>query len=294
MYRDSANLIFANDGHVYADVIIDVRDQFRRIQNPYISHQSYHEPSDPFHHADLGVEDVLTVFLGDVRLGERELLTKEVLRPKSHLQPYVRLGLALHAEGVEVALVVFVLVLPVDRQDVHPSDTRNLEETDILLLAVVCPDVNMVVRELERFHHTVPDSARGRGGVILENHGLSVLHRVAEGLDVGRVLGSPRVLLDALGVTYGAELPVQAALEAVGLVQGLDEVGEHPRLLLGEIDEFLQVLIAGRHADEPVDGVIYLLHGESAGLEGVDVSVYAPGGCIKPLGKLAYRQIDIA
>ena len=152
----------------------------------------------------------------------------------------------------------------------------------------------MVVRELERFHYTVPDSARGRGGVILENHGLSVLHRIAEGLDVGRVLGSPGVLLDALGVTYGAELPVQAALQAVGLVQGLDEVGEHPRLLLGEIDELLQVLVAGRHADEPVDGVIYLLHGKSAGLEGVDVSVYAPGGSVQSFCQLFHREVHIA
>ena len=49
MYRDSANLIFANDGHVYSDVIIDVRDQFRRIQHSYVSHQPDHEPSDSFH-----------------------------------------------------------------------------------------------------------------------------------------------------------------------------------------------------------------------------------------------------
>lgn len=159
MYRDSANLIFANDGHVYSDVIIDVRDQFRRIQHSYVSHQPYHEPSDSFHLADLGVEYVLAVFLGDVRLREGEFLTEEVLRPEGHLQPYVRLGLALHAEGVEVALVVFVLVLPVDGQDVHPSDTGNLEETDILLLAVVCPDIYMIVRELERLYHSVSDSA---------------------------------------------------------------------------------------------------------------------------------------
>ena len=243
---------------------------------------------------DHRVEDELPVLLGHVGSRQRELLAEQVPGPEGHLQPHVRLCLALHPEGIEEALVVLVLVLPFDRKDVHPADSRYLEESYGLLLAVVCPDVDMVVRELERFDHTVPDRSRGGRCVVLEDHGLVVLHRVAEGLDVGRILGRAGVLLDALGVTYGAEFPVQAALEAVGLVQGLDEVGEHPRLLLGEIDEFLQVLVAGRHADEPVDGVIYLLHGESAGLEGVDVSVYAPGGSVQSFCQLFHREVHIA
>ena len=189
---------------------------------------------------------------------------------------------------------MLVLVLPFDRQDVHPADSRYFEETDGLLLAIEGPDVDMVVSELKRLYYTVPDRPRGGRCVILKDNGLVVFDCIAEGLDIGRVFGRAGLLLDALGVTYGAELPVKAALQAVGLTKGLYEVSEYPRLLLGEIDELLQVLVAGGHADETVDGIIDLLHGESAGLEGVDVSVYAPGGSVQSFCQLFHREVHIA
>ena len=101
-------------------------------------------------------------------------------------------------------------------------------------------------------------------------------------------------LIDAGEVIDGREFLVQGRLQGVSAVQSLNKVTENLRFLVGEVYELRQILERGRHLDDTVDIPADFLHGESQFLEGVDIAVDGPVGCVQFLGQFLDREIDIA
>ena len=52
---------------------------------------------------------------------------------------------------------MLLLVGPIACQYVHPFDAGNLENAVVFLIYIVSPYINVIVREAEGFHDSVPN-----------------------------------------------------------------------------------------------------------------------------------------
>ena len=103
-----------------------------------------------------------------------------------------------------------------------------------------------------------------------------------------------RKSLTAVTLEDGRELLLEVSFQRIGRVQAVYETVHDICLLLGEVDQVLEIYIRTRHLAQLVYIAVQLLDDKSAFLEGVDVPVDGSVGSTQLLCQFIDRIVHIA
>ena len=157
--------------------------------------------------------------------------------------------------------------------DLHFVDAHHFVDAAVGLLDVVGPDVDHVGGEGEGFDQAVAGVVAVGRFVTLQDYLLLVLDGSVQGLDVGGVYGVVDIVGDAGAIIDAGQLPLQVPLEGVVVVDALDHPGHQVRLLVGEVDELLEIRQPPVDLTHLVHIAVELIHHETRLTDGVDVPV---------------------
>ena len=258
---------------VFLVVLLDVLKELFALEDFDVGGEADDEAAGAFDAVDGGVEDPFAIYALEFLLSQREFLQEEILGAGVKLQGDVLDLGANHPEDIRLLDFMFVLESPVGVGDLNLVDTHHFEDAAVLVLDIVSPDVNHVGREGERFHQVVLGLIAVSRLIALQDYLFLVLDGIHQGLHVDSVGGIVDVVGDAGAVIDTDQLPLQVTLESVVVVDALNHLGRQVSLLLGEVDELIEVRQAPGHLAHGVHIAVELVHHKPCLTDSVDVPI---------------------
>ena len=255
-------------------VFLDVVEEFFAFEDFDVGGEAEDEAGGAFEAVDGGGEDPFAVDAFEVLFGEGVFLHEEGLGAGVELEGDGFDGGAGHAEDVGGFDLVPFFEGPGGVGDLDFVDAHDFVDAAVGLLDVVSPDVDHVGGEGEGFDQAVAGVVAVGRFIAFQDYLLLVLDGSVQGFDVGGIDGVVDIVGDAGAVIDAGQLPLQVPLEGVVIVDALDHPGHQVRLLVGEVDELLEIRQPPVDLPHLVHIAVELVHYETRLTDGVDVAVH--------------------
>ena len=258
-------------------VLLDVVQESLALEDLDVGGEADDEAAGAFDAVDGGLEDPGAIFPLQVSFRQWILFHQKALGTGVQLQDHLLYRRACHPEDIRLFDLVFILEGPGRLGGLNGMDAHYFEHPAVAFLHIVGPHVNHIGSEGEGLYQAVPRLVAMGRCIPLQHHLHLAFHGLVQRLDVRRIGGIVDIIGNAGAVIDAGQFPLQVPFQGVVVVDAFNHPGGQVGLLVGEVDELLEVGEAPGDLTHRVHIAVELVHHEAGLADGVDVAVHRPG-----------------